>query len=221
MADPVRPALAALAERLGVFSSYYDIAGTHRPTSDATREALCAAMGFACASEVEAGLRLEELVAREAALRIAPVQVFRGRAGETPRIRLRAPASERRREIGVELVHEAGERARFAIELPAGGDAEAREVALPTSPGPGVHELALDLGGTGAGDRARQLLIVAPATAWRADEALGSGRALGLWTNLYTLRSRANWGFGDFSDLARLCEWSGPLGVEFVAVNPL
>ncbi|HKC50472.1 MAG TPA: 4-alpha-glucanotransferase, partial [Myxococcota bacterium] len=51
--------------------------------------------------------------------------------------------------------------------------------------------------------------------------ALGDARALGVWTNLYTVRSRVNWGFGDFSDLARMAEWLAPLGVDFVAVNPL
>lgn len=221
MSESARPALVALAERLGVFASYYDIAGTHRPTSDTTREGLCSAMGLACASESDAQRTLEELGAREAAQRVAPVQVVRERAGEVPQIRLRAAASERAHEVGVELVCEGGERARSALQLPEGDGGGFAELPLPISPGPGVHEVRLDFGGAGAGERVRQLLIVAPTTAWRADEALGSERALGLWTHLYTVRSRVNWGFGDLSDLARLCEWAGSLGAQFVALNPL
>ncbi|HXZ84753.1 MAG TPA: hypothetical protein VEI82_04610, partial [Myxococcota bacterium] len=182
MSDPPRPALAALAERLGIFASYYDIAGTHRVTSDATREALCTAMGVACASEAEARLRLDELAGREAARRIAPVQLLR--AGEAARLGVRAPASERPREAQLELTLEDGARSRVALELPAGDGTASAELPLPVPLPPGVHQLSLELPGPGAGERARQILVVAPASAWRADEALGAQRALGVWTNL-------------------------------------
>jgi len=208
-----RPALAELADRLGVYRDYHDIAGTRRPTSDATREALCAAMGFAGATESEARARLDELAAQDRARVLAPVQVFRARAGAAPGLQVRRfEATPREAELA--LVLESGERRHTTVSL-AGNELE---LALPGPLEPGVHEVSLD---SGSGAPARQVLVVAPETAWRAEDALGDGRALGLWTNLYTVRSRANWGFGDFSDLARLAEWAGPLGADFVAVNPL
>ncbi|HTO07141.1 MAG TPA: 4-alpha-glucanotransferase [Myxococcota bacterium] len=207
MTDSARPALARLADRLGVFASYHDIAGTYRPTSDATREALCSAMGYACASEAEAEARLAELAAHEAEHWLDPVAVLREEPGAPLRLRLRAPDGEAQ----LELARESGGVTRSAVTVSGG------QLALPADLGPGVHELQLEF----PERKASQLLIVAPRTAWRADEALGEDRALGVWTNLYTLRSRVNWGFGDFSDLARLAEWLAPLGVDFVAVNPL
>ena len=217
MSDPARPALAALADRLGVYAGYHDIQGTHRPTSDPTREALCTAMGFACASEAEASQRLAELDAEAAAEIVAPVQVFRAGPERAPTLRVRAPASGA--PVAGELVLrlDGGGEARSEVSLPAGDGRAWTEVALPVPLEPGAHEVRLSL----AGRTAAQLLIAAPATAYRADEALGGRRALGVWTNLYTVRSSTNAGSGDFSDLARLADALGELGVDFVALNPL
>jgi 4-alpha-glucanotransferase len=212
MSDPARPALAALADRLGVFAGYHDIQGTPRPTSDATREALCTAMGFACASEAEASQRLAELDAEAAMQIVAPVQVFRALPDRATTLRVRAPASAAPVTAELQL---AG--ARSEVTLPAGDGLAWTELALPAPLEPGAHPVRLSLGGRAV----EQLLIVAPATAYRADEALGARRALGVWTNLYTVRSRTNAGFGDFGDLARLANGLGELGVDFVALNPL
>jgi 4-alpha-glucanotransferase len=47
-------------------------------------------------------------------------------------------------------------------------------------------------------------------------------RAWGFTVQLYSVRSRASWGHGDFRDLADLAAWSGrALGADFVLVNPL
>jgi 4-alpha-glucanotransferase len=47
-------------------------------------------------------------------------------------------------------------------------------------------------------------------------------RSWGFTVQLYSVRSRASWGHGDFRDLAELAAWSGrALGADFVLVNPL
>jgi 4-alpha-glucanotransferase len=49
-----------------------------------------------------------------------------------------------------------------------------------------------------------------------------SRRAWGFTVQLYSVRSRASWGHGDFHDLADLATWSArDLGADFVLVNPL
>jgi 4-alpha-glucanotransferase len=50
---------------------------------------------------------------------------------------------------------------------------------------------------------------------------LEQGRAWGITCQLYGLRSRRNWGIGDFEDLARLGELAARLGADFLGVNPL
>ena len=49
-----------------------------------------------------------------------------------------------------------------------------------------------------------------------------SGKHAGLGVTLYGLRSRRNWGCGDFRDLTDLIDWAIPnLHVDFIALNPL
>jgi 4-alpha-glucanotransferase len=70
-------------------------------------------------------------------------------------------------------------------------------------------------------DEATTTLIVAPA--WLGcPERMGAGRAWGLSTQLYSVRSHRSWAVGDLSDLTDLAVWSSAeLGAGFMVVNPL
>ena len=50
---------------------------------------------------------------------------------------------------------------------------------------------------------------------------LKEGRCWGVACQLYGLRSKRNWGIGDFEDLARFAEIAAAAGADFVSVNPL
>lgn len=52
-------------------------------------------------------------------------------------------------------------------------------------------------------------------------DALKMGRVWGLSLQLYELRSRRNWGIGDFEDLVQMIEIANTLGADFVGLNPL
>ena len=49
----------------------------------------------------------------------------------------------------------------------------------------------------------------------------GGGRLWGLAVQLYGVRSRRNWGIGDFGDLGALLEFTAAAGGDLVGVNPL
>jgi 4-alpha-glucanotransferase len=46
-------------------------------------------------------------------------------------------------------------------------------------------------------------------------------RIWGISLQLYELRSRRNWGIGDFADLATVCDIAAEAGADFVGLNPL
>jgi 4-alpha-glucanotransferase len=51
--------------------------------------------------------------------------------------------------------------------------------------------------------------------------ALLEGRTWGFGANLYALRSKRNWGIGDFTDLGNLIDFARGLGAGVVGTNPL
>ncbi|MEO3385353.1 4-alpha-glucanotransferase [Mesorhizobium sp. CAU 1741] len=46
-------------------------------------------------------------------------------------------------------------------------------------------------------------------------------RSWGMAVQLYELRSRRDWGIGDFADLAAFCEIAAQAGAQFIGLNPL
>ena len=64
-------------------------------------------------------------------------------------------------------------------------------------------------------------LAVAPPTCYRPDSLRDGGRTWGLALQLYAVRSRRNWGIGDFSDLAAVVRAGGRGGYGVVGVSPL
>jgi (1->4)-alpha-D-glucan 1-alpha-D-glucosylmutase len=88
----------------------------------------------------------------------------------------------------------------LALDLPAVHDA-------------GYHQLSL------SGIDQTLSLIVHPA---RCHQPLQDNqRVWGLSLQLYGVRSRRNWGMGDFGDLAQLAAWAACAGADLVGVNPL
>jgi 4-alpha-glucanotransferase len=124
--------------------------------------------------------------------------------------------------LSLPLTPEGGE-VEWRLAFEEGGDAEGRwrpgaeEFRLPDSTPLGYHRLSLSV----AGKTAEITLAVAP-PACHLPPALREGaRCWGLTTQLYGLRSKHNWGMGDFTDLATLGRAAGSMGAVTVGINPL
>lgn len=64
-------------------------------------------------------------------------------------------------------------------------------------------------------------LIITPATCYTPPGLQQNSRIWGVACQLQTLRSKRNWGIGDFSDLRNLLWWSSQHGAGTVHINPL
>ena len=181
--------------------------------------------------DVDAEATLNEEVARQAlrALHDAdwrealpPVAVV-GAGQAAWSVRLRLPATRTR--LRWQLREEGGARHAATVEtgaLPEAGraeiDGETRierrldiGVALPA----GYHRLSVE------GLDGETLVVSAPAHCHRPDALRGDGRLWGPAVQLYALRSRHNWGIGDFSDLAQFAEQAARQGAGLIGLNPL
>ena len=192
-------ALHELAARVGVVDDYWDHSGSERRvTSDETRREFLAAMGIDTASDESTHAALARMRDADGEL-MAPVRVvevgdlFRGM------LRVRAPAS--RASSGpwrLELFTEDGKS--YVAEGPWRGEATL-ELSLPIQPPIGYHRIRLTLSAGGDEWASEQMLIVVPPRCVSPEDLLGDRPAFGIIANLYTIRSRTNWGVGDFTDL--------------------
>ena len=219
---PSRPALHRLAERLGIQSSYVDQTGESlRLTSDATREALLAAMGFDASTETRAEDALGALRSAERRRWIEPVRVVRQRSRALSKVVVRMP-SMRADEVQWALVLRTEEGIEFQwTGVIPGGRSRRLRLELPVVPPLGYHDLTITFEGAGKVRRATQRLIVVPTRCVAPETRLRGRRGFGITANLYTVRSARNWGAGDFGDLGTIAEWLAHHGGAFVGMNPL
>ncbi len=70
------------------------------------------------------------------------------------------------------------------------------------------------------GKKYKTTLAVAPSCCYSAAN-IKDKKIWGLSVQLYSLRSKSNWGVGDFSDLKKLAEISAKKGVDVIGINPI
>ncbi|MET7286413.1 4-alpha-glucanotransferase [Streptomyces sp. NPDC005573] len=185
--------LTDLARLYGVATHYTTDRGRRADTSPDTLRAVLAAMGVDTATP--GGVR-DALAERRHALDgrlLPPVVVLR--AGRTPA----GPLAPHGTDLWVETAN--GRRRRIA--------ADGRELAgLPV----GRHTLHAE-----RGPRTDAVpLLVTP------ERLQGPAhRSWGFLVQLYSLLSRRSWGMGELGDLARLADWAGGLGADFLLLNPM
>ena len=214
--------LASLAAKCGIETGFHEVGGQYRETSENTKRRLLAAMGVPANNPGETRASLDQIERDEWKQGLPPVTViYAGR-----------PAS-----VEVVLPHDTGdvtwnvtlgniaaghsgtssfanlplisERATGATRL------QKRILQLPPDLPWGYHSLEVDPGGY------EMTLIVTPSRCWLPGDIASGKKVWGLAAQLYLLRSDANWGIGDFSDLRRLFEIASSNGARLVGINPI
>jgi 4-alpha-glucanotransferase len=214
-----------LARLRGIGDAYHDYRGELRHFTLETKIAILRAMG--CPIDDPTALAAE----------LSQLEVARWRT------LLPTIAAANGKRVGVDLnvtAREFGASLLWTVDLESGGRREGvtstadcpelwrgevegswitrRRFELPIELPPGHHELNVQIGG---GPVQRCLLILSPPEC-HEPHAIREGRRLwGVAVQLYTVRSRQNWGIGDFNDLEALIRWLSARGAGFIGLNPL
>jgi len=212
-------ALAELARAFGVATEYWDWQGNHVIVGAATISAVLEALGLE--SSDEAGITRSLAVVADRAWRRTLPPIVVCREGGTPW-------------VPIHLSH--GETPQVWVLLEDGSRREVRQVDHYVEPrmlddqrtGEATFEIPGDLplgwhtvNARIGLDTFSTPLVVAP-SALALPAPLQQGRAWGLMSQIYSVRSRQSWGLGDLADLGDMMAWAATdLHADFVLVNPL
>lgn len=221
--------LRQLAGKVGIEPDYQDIWGNRIPASDPAICAVLAAMGIPADDPRQVLESLDDLTGREWERLLPPVSSME--EGGDPGVEISLPVVPAGSVIHFALMARDGAAQMGDVEVTAlalladatvGGVHYVRRwLKLPHVPA-GWYRLSVRLEVKGSPPREDEgVLIVAPDRCFRPIDLLGEGKAWGIGVQLYGVRSAANWGMGDFADLARLMGIAGGLGADFVGVNPI
>lgn len=83
----------------------------------------------------------------------------------------------------------------------------------------GYYRLRVD--GMGHAQQPDTLVVCAPQQCYRPPATRDGGRVWGPAVQLYAVRSRSNWGIGDFGDLLQLVQQMAAQGADIIGLNPL
>jgi 4-alpha-glucanotransferase len=214
------PSLVELARRYGVATEYEDWTGTRTAVSESTLVAVLDALGVSAATEDERAAALVDHE-RDYWSRSLPPMIV-GRAGTASSFWAHVTHGD---PVGLWIRLEDGtvrtdlrqlENNRAPYDLDGRWIGEAT-FELPGDLPLGYHRLDLRVGSFDTSTP----VIVSPASL-ELPARLGTNRAWGLATQLYSVRSQRSWGVGDLTDLADLAVWSAARhGAGFVLVNPV
>ena len=215
-----------LCAQNGIIDAYYDIRGVHHVASVDARCTLLNALGFKADSDAAVSASLQQMHQRHWQEMVAPVMVYRENS-PAHGIALNLDEDQLNQPLQWLLQRENGESIQGSWLLNADQVEETIEfngkrrsrlrVQLPADIGQGYHRLQLQQDGASV----EILLVVAPAACYLPDIIQAGGKPWGISLQLYALRSRRNWGIGDFSDLRAAIRILAPLGIDSIGLNPL
>jgi 4-alpha-glucanotransferase len=215
-------ALLRLTAAYGVVPDFWGFDGSHRQVGASTLIAVLDALGVDASSPERIDVSIAHVEDMPWRRTLPPVVVVRqGRHAHVP---VHVPHGDPV-EVWLELDAEAGGGRRDLVQADVLVDPRSVDgrlvgratFTIPTDLPLGWHVMQA----TGPSASARSVVVVTPSTL-ELPEQLRTGRAWGFMAQLYSVRSRASWGVGDFADLAELGWLSArTCGADFLLVNPL
>jgi 4-alpha-glucanotransferase len=218
--------LDQLAHARGLGDAYYNYRGELKYFSAGTKSAILAAMGCDVASEDAVRHELARHERERWSTLVPPVTIVRGER-RTLSVNVPADALDQVLEWAIApngpSAHGAQVRAGDLTEI------ERREVdgrtwtrrTWPLAHGIDIGRYVLRARLGERGPWAEGALIVAPLHCFEPEALQAGERLWGVAVQLYTLRSRDNWGIGDFADLEHVVRSCARHGASFVGLNPL
>ena len=222
--------LDRLAVLAGIEPSYRDYFGTEHFTSSDTKRRLLTAMGYPTETAEQMDVAVEALETSSWKRILEPVTVIR--EAELPlRFSFTVPADAAENDYQWVVREEGGQIHQGvlrAVHCPiveqrelSGRVRERRNATLSLRLPLGYHELSLTIMSDGSRLSGSMSLIIVPQSCYLPPDLAGDGRVFGLAVQLYSLRSKRNWGIGDFSDLRTLAALSRERGISAIGLNPL
>jgi len=219
--------LDTLCASCGIALDYRDIRGQRHEPGIEVKQSLLAALQLSVNSDDDIRQRLEQVQSSKWSHLIAPVVVRR--QNEVPiRLTLTLGEGQVDRAINWELYAENGQLRQGAWKTSAqdsvdeavvnGARLRQFEVVLPDFEAIGYHRLIVKLED---GTESPATLIIAPETCYQPPGLANDRKIWGISLQLFSLRSKRNWGIGDFTDLQSLIELLAPLGINLLGLNPL
>jgi 4-alpha-glucanotransferase len=211
-----------LAALMGIAPSYHDIWGNLHDTPLETKRTILKAMGIKDPAPVLGEMRL-----RPWNRLLEPVLVVQmGSLPASVPVHLPLSGEEEDKAVLEAVLEEEGGGGETLLirgitpsetrEIEGTRYARA-EIPLAQPKDIGYHSLRVRVKTTSRELDGAMRLIVAPERCFVPDV-----HTWGISVNLYSVRSRANWGTGDLGDLKKLVRWAGKeLGAGFVGINPL
>ena len=213
-------ALMRLCAHFGIAPDYVDIFGHKHVIAPDNLQSLLASFGIDIGQPLHIELKRVE---REAWVNAMPAAAAI-RAGESQwSLTLRVPVAlagahwfllqeDGTRSDGYLSLHVLPELSRTDVDSVLYCE---RRITLGFALPVGYHRLSLE---NHAGET---LLISAPEHCYRPPALAEDGRVWGPAVQLYALRSRRNWGIGDFGDLTQLVQGAAQRGAGILGLNPL
>lgn len=216
-----------LVQMRGIETSFVDAWGKPATIADDTKEKILGVMGYDVENIDVLEAQMHEQISDVWMTPLNPVQVIRD--DEQVQIPVRLPIELVTETVCFTLTFEDKNAHVFTTQLIEhelvnatevdGAEFQEYIVTLHVNMPHGYHTLTLAMED---GDVIGQGRIIQAPKACFTPEAITQGKKIwGLSIQLYCVRSKKNWGIGDFSDLTELINRAADQGADFVGLNPI